>query len=69
LSDKNVNIHVLEPDALFLKVLLRTLEDLETDFKIHIDAYVDGYEFIDKIQPGKGRAIYIISDVLPKKTV
>lgn len=67
LSENIVNIHVLESDTLFLKVLLRTLRDIETDYDIRIESYTDGYGFMEKIKPEAGRTIYIVSDVLPKK--
>lgn len=67
LSENIVNIHVLESDILFLKVLLRTLRDIETDYDIRIESYTDGYDFMEKIKPEAGRTIYIVSDVLPKK--
>jgi len=61
------DIHILEPDDLFRKIIYRTIKDMKLEAKINVFTYSDGYEFTSEVQESKNFALYIISDVLPKK--
>lgn len=68
MSEKIVNIYIVESDKLFMKVLLRTIGDIETDYDMRIHSHNDGFEFMESAGSAPGRTIYIINDVLPKKS-
>ncbi|SOC37771.1 response regulator [Salinicoccus kekensis] len=68
MSENTVNIHIVESDKLFMKVLLRTIGDIETGHDIRIHSHNDGFAFMEDARKSGGRTIYIINDVLPKKS-
>ena len=62
-----IDIFILEPDALFRKIIQRVIKDIETDKNINIYIYEDGYEFIKDVKNVNNFSLYIVNDVLPKK--
>ncbi|HBV23919.1 MAG TPA: hypothetical protein DEB42_09070 [Jeotgalicoccus sp.] len=62
-----IDIFILEPDALFRKIIQRIIKDIETEKKINIFIYEDGYEFIKDVKNVNNFSLYIVNDILPKK--
>lgn len=62
-----IDIFILEPDALFRKIIQRVIKDIETDKNINIYIYEDGYEFIKDVKNVNNFSLYIVNDILPKK--
>lgn len=62
-----IDIFILEPDALFRKIIQRIIKDIETEKKINIFIYEDGYEFINDVKNVNNYSLYIVNDILPKK--
>lgn len=65
--NNEIDIFILEPDALFRKIIQRIIKDIETEKKINIFIYEDGYEFIKDVKNVNNFSIYIVNDILPKK--
>ena len=59
-----VDIHIIEPDDMFRRVLLRTLADVGRE----VHSYADGYEFMEGYKGEAGISIFVINDILPKKS-
>ncbi|MFC3419577.1 response regulator transcription factor [Salinicoccus hispanicus] len=64
---ERVEVHVVEPDAVFRRILIRTLEDGNDAEKLGVHGYSDGYDFMERYSYGESRCVYIINDILPKK--
>lgn len=62
-----IDIFILEPDALFRKIIQRIIKDIETEKKINTFIYEDGYEFIKDVKNVNNFSLYIVNDILPKK--
>lgn len=62
-----IDIFILEPDALLRKIIQRIIKDIETEKKINIFIYEDGYEFIKDVKNVNNFSLYIVNDILPKK--
>lgn len=62
-----IDIFILEPDVLFRKIIQRIIKDIETEKKINIFIYEDGYEFIKDVKNVNNFSLYIVNDILPKK--
>ena len=62
-----IDIFILEPDALFRKIIQRIIKDIEKEKKINIFIYEDGYEFIKDVKNVNNFSLYIVNDILPKK--
>lgn len=65
--NEEINIYVLESDELFLKIISRTLKDIDCDRKINLHTYTDGFEFISTVKECQNNSIFIVNDILPKK--
>lgn len=62
-----VDIYILEPDALFRKIIHRTINDIKIETKVNIFTYADGYEFMKDVTGVNNFSLYIVNDILPKK--
>ncbi|GAA3729848.1 hypothetical protein GCM10022378_17930 [Salinicoccus jeotgali] len=67
MSEHPVEIHIVEPDPVFLRILLRTLEDYEAFESVLVHGYENGHEFLEHYEYKGIYCIFIINDVLPKK--
>ncbi|MCG1010315.1 response regulator transcription factor [Salinicoccus sp. ID82-1] len=65
--NERVEVHVVEPDEVFRRILMRTLEDGNDAEQLGVHGYSDGYDFMERYSYGEARCIYIINDILPKK--
>ncbi|GAB3066859.1 response regulator transcription factor [Salinicoccus sesuvii] len=65
--NERIAVHIVEPDEVFRRILIRTLEDGNDTQKVGVHGYSDGYDFMERYKHEEESCIYIINDILPKK--
>lgn len=70
MTTKEINLTIVEEDTIFVEVLKRMAEDIETDnLTLSVDTYSDGQAFLlSKPETGDQPHIIIMNDILSKRS-